>query len=55
MSIDFQDVERLQALYPENQIEWKEGKLIVMSPSDDSSAEVGLLFGSLLAIWVYEP
>ncbi len=53
MSIDFQDVERLQALYPENQIEWKEGKLIVMSPADDSSAEVGLLFGSLLATWVY--
>ena len=53
MSIDFHDVERLQALYPENQIELREGKLIIMSPADDSSAEVGVLFSSLLAIWVY--
>ncbi len=53
MSIDFHDVEKLQALYPENQIELREGKLIVMSPADDSSAEVGVRFSSLLAIWVY--
>lgn len=53
MSIDFHDVERLQALYPENQIELKEGKLIIMSPSDGVSGEVGVLFSSLLAIWVY--
>ena len=53
MSISFHDVERLQALYPENQIELREGKLIIMSPADDSSAEVGVLFSSLLAIWVY--
>ncbi|GAC1393120.1 MAG: Uma2 family endonuclease [Ktedonobacteraceae bacterium] len=53
MSISFQDVERLQALYPENQIELREGKLIIMSPSDGVSGEVGVLFSSLLAIWVY--
>jgi Uma2 family endonuclease len=53
MSISFQDVERLQALYPENQIELREGKLIIMSPSDGISGEVGVLFSSLLAMWVY--
>lgn len=53
MSISFQDVERLQALYPENQIELREGKLIIMSPSDGVSGEVGVLFSSLLALWVY--
>ena len=54
MSISFQDVERLQALYPENQIELREGKLIIMSPSDGISGVVGMLFGSLLTIWVRE-
>lgn len=33
MSISFHDVERLQALYPENQIELREGKLIMKKPS----------------------
>ena len=54
MSIDFQDVERLQALYPENQIELREGKLIIMSPSDGVSGAVGVRFSRLLANWVYE-
>ncbi len=53
MSISFQDVERLQALYPENQIELREGKLIIMSPSDSISGAVGVRFSSLLAAWVY--
>ncbi len=52
MSISFHDVERLQALYPENQIELREGRLIIMSPSDSVSAAVGMLFGSFLVMWV---
>lgn len=52
MSISIQDVERLQALYPENQIELREGKLIIMSPSDGVSGEVGMRFGRLLGNWV---
>ena len=52
MSIDFHDVERLQTLYPENQIELREGKLIIMSPSDGSSGIVGMRFGRLLGNWV---
>jgi len=54
MSISFQDVERLQALYPENQIELREGKLIIMSPSDGVSGAVGVRFSQLLASWVYD-
>ena len=53
MSITYQDVERLQSLYPDHQIELKEGKIIIMSPSDSGSAEVGILFGILLGSWVY--
>jgi len=52
MSISFHDVEKVQALYPDNQIEWREGKLIVMSPSDGTSGEVGVGFSALLHIWV---
>jgi len=52
MSISFQDVERLQALYPENQIELREGKLIIMSPSDGVSGFVGVRFSRLLDGWV---
>lgn len=54
MSISFQDVERLQALYPESQIEWREGKLTIMSPSDGVSGAVGMRFGRLLDSWVDE-
>ncbi|HLH60191.1 MAG TPA: Uma2 family endonuclease [Ktedonobacteraceae bacterium] len=53
MSMSYHDVEKLQALYPNHQIELKEGKLIVMSPSDSTSAEIGLQFGSLLRAWVH--
>ncbi len=52
MSISFQDVERLQALYPENQIELREGKLIIMTPSDGISGIVGMRFGRLLGNWI---
>jgi len=53
MSISFHDVERLQALYPDRQIELREGKLIIMGPSDSVSGEVGARFSMLLSTWVY--
>jgi Uma2 family endonuclease len=53
MSISFHDVERLQALYPDRQIELREGKLIIMNPSDSVSGEVGARFSMLLSTWVY--
>ncbi len=53
MSISFHDIERLQALYPDRQIELREGKLIIMSPSDSVSGEVGARFSMLLSTWVY--
>ena len=54
MSISFRDVERLQALYPDHQIELKEGKIIIMSPSDGVSGEIGMRFGRFLDTWVDE-
>ncbi|HJT60017.1 MAG TPA: Uma2 family endonuclease [Ktedonobacteraceae bacterium] len=53
MSMSYHDVEKLQALYPDNQIELKEGKIIIMSPSDGISGVIGRQFGSLLGAWVY--
>src|SRR5438874_4029022 len=53
MAISFQDVEKLQGLYPDYQIELREGKIIIMSPSDSVSGEIGMRFGSLLSAWVY--
>src|SRR5205085_6248059 len=53
MSISLQDVEKLQALYPDYQIELREGKIIIMSPSDSVSGEIGIRFGVLLGSWVY--
>jgi Uma2 family endonuclease len=53
MSISFHDVEKLQALYPDYQIELREGKIIIMGPSDSVSGEIGMRFGSLLTAWVY--
>ena len=53
MSIDLHDVEKLQALYPDYQIELREGKLIIMSPSDSVSGEIGVRFTTLLGTWVY--
>ena len=53
MAISFQDVEKLQELYPDNQIELREGKIIIMSPSDIVSSEIGARFSTLLSNWVY--
>jgi len=52
MSISFHDVERLESLYPDHQIELREGKLIIMSPSDSVSGAVGVQFSTLLNLWV---
>jgi Uma2 family endonuclease len=52
MVIDAHDVEKLQALYPENRIELREGRIIIMSPSDFLSSEVGANFIALLKAWV---
>src|SRR5947209_2899412 len=53
MSISFNDVEKLQALYPDHQIELREGKIIIMSPSDGISGAIGARFIALLSIWVF--
>ena len=54
MPMDLQDLERLQALYPEYQVELIAGKLILTAPSDIVSGATGARFSSLLADWVYE-
>ncbi len=53
MAISFQDVEKLQGLYPDYQIELREGKIIIMSPSDSVSGEIGARFIMLLSTWVH--
>jgi Uma2 family endonuclease len=53
MSMSLHDVEKLQALYPDHQIELREGKIIIMSPSDSVSGEVGARFITLLGTWVF--
>src|SRR5713226_10653083 len=52
MSISLDDVEKLQALYPNYQIEMREGKIILMSPSDSVSGEIGARFIRLLGTWL---
>jgi Uma2 family endonuclease len=54
MSISYHDVERLQALYPNHQIELKEGKIVIMTPSDSASSIIGMRFGRFLDNWVDE-
>src|SRR5712692_3279861 len=53
MSISLHDVEKLQALYPDYQIELRQGKLIIMSPSDSASGEIGARISALLGTWIY--
>lgn len=53
MSISWHEVEKLQALYPDYQIELREGKIIIMSPSDSVSGEIASRFITLLSTWVY--
>src|SRR6266849_2648238 len=53
MAMSIHDVEKLQALYPDYQIELREGKISIMSPSDSVSGEIGVRFSMLLGAWVY--
>ncbi len=53
MAISFQDVERLQGLYPDHQIELREGKIIIMSPLDIVSSEIGARLIAQLSIYMY--
>ena len=53
MPLSLHDVEKLQALYPNHQIELRGGKIILMNPSDGVSGEIGARFGSLLSVWVF--
>ena len=53
LSISLHDVEKLQALYPDYQIELREGKIIIIGPSDSASGEIGARFSTLLGTWVY--
>src|SRR5712691_2296892 len=53
MPMSVSDVEKVQALYPDHQIELRGGKIIIMSPSDIASGEIGAIFSTLLATWVY--
>jgi Uma2 family endonuclease len=54
MSISYHDVERLQAFFPEHKIELRDGKLIIMSPSDFMTGVIGAQFITLLNLWVIE-
>jgi Uma2 family endonuclease len=53
MSLSVSDVEKVQALYPDYHVELREGKIIVMSPSDSVSGEIAGRFITLLSNWVY--
>lgn len=54
MSMSLADLERVQALYSNHKIELREGKIIIMPPSDGVSSAVGVRFSRLLANWVYQ-
>src|SRR5260370_10454793 len=53
LSISLHEVEKLQALYPDYQIELRDGKIIIRGPSDSASGEIGARFSTLLGTWVY--
>jgi len=53
MSISIHEVEKRQALYPDHQIDLREGNIRIMSPSDIVSGEIGARFIALLSAWVY--
>ncbi len=53
MALSIHDVERIQKIYPDYQIELREGKIIITGPSDIAPSEIGARFGALLSNWVY--
>lgn len=52
MSLTVEDLEKLQAHYPDYQMELVEGKIIVMSPSGYESDEVAFRVGAKLWNWI---
>src|SRR5947209_9307533 len=55
MSISLHDDEKLQALYPDHQIELREGKITIISPSDGISGAIGARFIALLSMSLFTP
>jgi len=53
MPLTVQNLEQLQAEYPDWQFKFWDGEIIIMSPSDAISGEIGSQFGRLLGNWVY--
>lgn len=52
MSLAIADLEKLQSEHPELQFELRDGEIIVMSPSDYASEEIGGTLLALLLNWV---
>jgi Uma2 family endonuclease len=52
MALTEQDLIAVQALYPDNRVELRDGKIIVMSPSDHTSEVIGARLTRRLANWV---
>ena len=52
MSLTVQDLEKIQADYPDYRMELIDGSIVVMSPSGYESEEVGTEFAALLRNWV---
>lgn len=52
MSLTIQDLEKLQSEHPDLRFELWDGEVIVMSPSDYASDEIGTSFATLLSNWV---
>jgi Uma2 family endonuclease len=52
MLLTIQDLQKMQAAYPEYRMELVDGEIVVMSPSGFESEEVGTEFASLLRNWV---
>jgi Uma2 family endonuclease len=52
MSLTIQDLEKMQADYPDYRMELIDGNILIMSPSGYESEEVGTEFAALLRNWV---
>ncbi|MBD2438368.1 Uma2 family endonuclease [Nostoc sp. FACHB-110] len=52
MSLTIQDLEKMQADYPDYRMELVDGNIMVMSPSGYESEEVGTEFARILGNWV---
>lgn len=52
MPMTIEDVEKLQNLYPDYQIELRDGSITIVSPSDATSGFIGAEFSRVLGNWV---